>query len=187
MVFHGERSKGIKLLLLFILLMVIAAVVAVFSVQDRVDKDGQWTAVNDDMNRLLQESADPNGRADHANVSRQQESNPSASDVSSAEAQGNRNVSQEDPGRQLVNINLATVQELDFLPGIGPSKAKAILDYRSASGEFRSIEEIMEVKGIGPQIFGKIKSKITVGDNPDQASGSRLHSNPYEPGKKGGE
>lgn len=174
--FYGERSLRMKLLLLFILLMVIAAVVAVFSVQDRVDKAGQWMAVNDDMNRLLQESDDSNAKAEHANVSRQQESKPSASEASSAEAQGNRNVSQENPGRQLVNINLATVKELDLLPGIGPSKAKAIVDYRSASGEFRSIEEIMKVKGIGPQIFGKIKSSITVGDRPDQTSGSRLHN-----------
>jgi len=61
-----------------------------------------------------------------------------------------------------VNINTATAEELDALPGIGPSIAQRIIDYRTTNGPFRSIEEIKNVKGIGDITFEKLKDKITV-------------------------
>ena len=61
-----------------------------------------------------------------------------------------------------ININTAGAEELDRLPGIGPVKAKAIIDYRNAYGSFVSIEEIIEVKGIGPATYQKIKDLITI-------------------------
>jgi competence protein ComEA len=62
-----------------------------------------------------------------------------------------------------ININTASVEELDKLPGIGPSIAKAIVDYRTANGPFKTIEGINDVKGIGDALFAKIKDSITVG------------------------
>ena len=62
-----------------------------------------------------------------------------------------------------VNINTATLEELDTLPGIGPAIAKAIIDYRTANGPFKKIEDINAVKGIGDALFAKIKDMITVG------------------------
>ena len=62
-----------------------------------------------------------------------------------------------------ININTATAEELDRLPGIGPSIAQAILDYRTQNGPFKTIEGINEVKGIGDALFAKIKGSITVG------------------------
>src|SRR6187402_1185561 len=61
-----------------------------------------------------------------------------------------------------VNINTATKDELDALPGIGPVKAQAIVDYRSANGPFKTPEDIMKVKGIKEGEFGKIKDQIAV-------------------------
>jgi competence protein ComEA len=61
-----------------------------------------------------------------------------------------------------LNINLATLSELDALPGIGPAKAQAILDYREKLGRFKSTEELLQVKGIGAKIYEKIKEVTTV-------------------------
>ncbi|MGI6224983.1 MAG: helix-hairpin-helix domain-containing protein [Peptococcales bacterium] len=61
-----------------------------------------------------------------------------------------------------ININTATLDQLDTLSGIGPSKAQAIIDYRNSQGRFKSIEELMNVKGIGQATFDKIKNKITI-------------------------
>src|SRR5262245_60467442 len=60
-----------------------------------------------------------------------------------------------------VNINTATKEELDALPGIGPVKAQAIIDYRNANGPFKSPEDIMKVKGIKEGEFGKVKGLIS--------------------------
>ncbi|MBN1484604.1 MAG: helix-hairpin-helix domain-containing protein [Chloroflexia bacterium] len=62
-----------------------------------------------------------------------------------------------------VNINTAGLAELDGLPGIGPSYAQRIIDYRSSHGPFQTIEEIQNVPGIGPSTFARIQSLITVG------------------------
>ena len=62
-----------------------------------------------------------------------------------------------------INLNTATVEELDQLPGIGPAYAAAIIDYRTKNGPFKRIEDINAVKGIGDALFEKIKDQITVG------------------------
>ena len=61
-----------------------------------------------------------------------------------------------------VNINTATVEELDTLPGIGMVIAKNIIDYREANGPFQSIEDIINVPGIGPATYERIRDLITV-------------------------
>jgi competence protein ComEA len=65
------------------------------------------------------------------------------------------------PG-QTVNINKASLEELDALPGIGPTKAQAIIDYRNEHGGFNSIEDIQKVKGIKEGEFSKIQDLIRV-------------------------
>jgi competence protein ComEA len=62
----------------------------------------------------------------------------------------------------VVNLNTASKEELIALPGIGPAKAQAILDYRASHGAFKSIEEVKDVKGIGAKRFEKLKSELTV-------------------------
>jgi competence protein ComEA len=61
-----------------------------------------------------------------------------------------------------VNINMATLQDLETLPGIGPSLAQAIIDYRELNGAFTQLEDILEVPGIGPAKFEGLKDLITV-------------------------
>ncbi|MDE2208402.1 MAG: helix-hairpin-helix domain-containing protein [Betaproteobacteria bacterium] len=61
-----------------------------------------------------------------------------------------------------VNINTATKEQLEALPGIGPVKAQAILDYRNANGPFKSAQDVMKVKGIKEGEFGKLQGEISV-------------------------
>lgn len=65
--------------------------------------------------------------------------------------------------RLLININTATADELTALEGIGEKTAENIVEYRENNNGFLSIEELMEVSGIGEAKFEKIKDKITVG------------------------
>ncbi len=62
----------------------------------------------------------------------------------------------------LVNINSATQAELETLPGIGPSTAAKIIDYRNKNGDFKNIEDIMNVSGIGESKFNNIKDYICI-------------------------
>ena len=61
-----------------------------------------------------------------------------------------------------VNINTANQSELDSLPGIGPSIAQKIIDYREENGNFKTIEELQNVKGIGDAKYEEIKDMVTV-------------------------
>ena len=63
---------------------------------------------------------------------------------------------------ELININTASKSELTALNGIGNVKAQAIIDYRNTNGNFKSIEDILNVSGIGDAVFAKIKNYITV-------------------------
>jgi len=62
-----------------------------------------------------------------------------------------------------VNINTASLAELQKLPRIGPKVAQRILDYRREHGNFKKIEELMKVRGIAEKIFNNLKDLITVG------------------------
>ncbi len=65
-------------------------------------------------------------------------------------------------GQGKVNLNTASVTELETLPGIGPSKSSAIIQYREENKGFKTIEDLMEVSGIGEKTFEKLRELITV-------------------------
>ena len=62
-----------------------------------------------------------------------------------------------------VNLNTATVSQLEDLPGIGPSLAARIVEHRQKNGAFKSVEDVMAVKGIGEKNFSKIQGYLSVG------------------------
>lgn len=62
----------------------------------------------------------------------------------------------------LIDLNQADLQQLMTLPGIGEVKAQAIIDYREQQGNFKTIEDLQQVQGIGSAIFLQIKSKIKI-------------------------
>ncbi|HUF39810.1 MAG TPA: ComEA family DNA-binding protein [Anaerolineales bacterium] len=67
------------------------------------------------------------------------------------------------PPGGLVDINNATLAQLESLPGIGPAIAQRIIDYREDNGPFAKISDIVNVSGIGPATYEQIKDRITVG------------------------
>jgi competence protein ComEA len=62
-----------------------------------------------------------------------------------------------------VDLNSATADQLDTLPGVGPSTAQAILSYRTAHGPFASVDDLDQVRGIGPAKLGQLRDLVTVG------------------------
>lgn len=61
-----------------------------------------------------------------------------------------------------ININQATAEQLDGLEGIGSTRAKAIVQYREQNGPFQSVDDLLQVKGIGPKLLEAIRDRLTV-------------------------
>lgn len=61
-----------------------------------------------------------------------------------------------------INVNTATMEELDKLPGIGSARAQAIIEYRQEHGRFLQIDDLKQVPGIGVKMFDQIRDKVTV-------------------------
>ena len=67
----------------------------------------------------------------------------------------------------VVNLNTATSEDLEALPGIGAKTAARIIEYRQKNGPFKKVEELMNVRGIGEKSFLKLKAQISVGAKAD--------------------
>lgn len=100
----------------------------------------------------------PNG--DNSYV--EEENNNSSNNSSKEENNNSSNNSSKEENNCIININTAGIKELSTLSGIGAAKAQKIIDYREANGNFKTIEEIMNVKGIGKATYEKFKANIKV-------------------------
>ncbi|MHA7766618.1 helix-hairpin-helix domain-containing protein [Bacillus atrophaeus] len=87
---------------------------------------------------------------------------PSEGEEQTQSAAANASVQNGAGKEALVNINTASLEELQAISGVGPSKAEAIIAYREENGKFQAVEDITNVSGIGEKSFEKIKSAITV-------------------------
>jgi len=72
-------------------------------------------------------------------------------------------IAQKNPATQPVNINTATIAQLEQLPGIGPNTAKSIVQFRERSGPFQRIEDLLVIKGISRARLEKLRPYVTVG------------------------
>jgi comEA protein len=87
---------------------------------------------------------------------------------------------------QPININTASIEQLESLPGVGPSTAKAIVDFRNHSGPFQRVEDLLAIKGISKSKLEKLRPYVTVGpatpkrhsDDSHQASVARAFPSP---------
>ena len=66
------------------------------------------------------------------------------------------------PAGTLVDLNTATLEQLDTLPGIGPVTGQSILDWRTDNGSFTSVDELLEVDGIGDATLADLRDLVTV-------------------------
>lgn len=74
--------------------------------------------------------------------------------------------------KAIVNLNSATLDQLETLPGVGPKVAERIVEFRQKNGGFKKIEDLMNVKGIGEKSFLKLKPLVTV-TPPSKANGGQ--------------
>lgn len=71
-----------------------------------------------------------------------------------------------EPGSTLIDINAASADELETLPGIGPALAERIVAYRTEHGPFQSVDELAQVRGISPRMVDELRALVTVGGVP---------------------
>jgi competence protein ComEA len=62
----------------------------------------------------------------------------------------------------MVNLNTATLEELDTLPGVGPATAQAILDHRAEHGPFTAVDQLLDVRGIGDAKLAELRDRVSV-------------------------
>lgn len=96
------------------------------------------------------------------NQNERQENNENAENTAKAENTPSMQIQDTNTKQDVININTATQEELDTLPGIGPATAAKIIAYRKEKGKFNNKEEIKEVSGIGEAKYEKIKEYISI-------------------------
>ena len=86
----------------------------------------------------------------------------------------------------VVNVNTATAEQLDLLPGVGPAVASRILEHREKNGSFKSAEDLMLVKGIGEKSFEKMKPYVATSGSTTIAAAVKTPRAPKEDAKVNG-
>ncbi|MGV3244083.1 helix-hairpin-helix domain-containing protein [Staphylococcus sp. 11261D007BR] len=141
----------------------------VVDIKGAVRKPNIYTMMSDDRVQQVVEKADPLPDADLSQVNLAEKLTdqkliwiPSKNDQLVQTAPTNGQGNSGDDMTQPINLNTAEESDLTEIPGIGPSKAQMILDYREEHGQFKSLEELKEVKGIGDKTFENLKDYFVV-------------------------
>jgi len=92
-------------------------------------------------------------------------------------------LAKKNPPAHPININTASAAELEEVPGIGPATARKILDTRKSYGAFKSVDDLLAIKGIGPKRLEKMRKYLTVGKAPakKQSAAPEQASAPAKP------
>ena len=142
-----ERLKNLKMLLT---ILFIAAAGSLFLYDGKRTSDIQWQTAADDADLQQLNLADQLTDGQRIYV------------PAEGETAADPEYTEDEVSNGLVNINTATAEQLQTLPGIGQAKANAIVAYRENNGNFSSIEDLRKVPGIKEGVFGQIQSLICV-------------------------
>jgi competence protein ComEA len=186
-----SSQKGRLLLLISIAVLLLIVLVWQFSPGgDRAIRMG-FTPVNEQMQKLIDQTAEKaapgesgvsvrgpgnSGTPKDAKADPEQKKDPTVTDAagpkSTASPTSSATAKPYSPAaspkkastgaNERIELNAATLEQLDSLPGIGESKAKAILAYRLEKGSFKQIEDLKEVKGIGEKMLEKLKPFVYI-------------------------
>ncbi len=122
--------------------------------------------LSDDPSDSLSDQAASQSPSQASDPPLSQPPNPISSQTSSPASSSPAAEAGEEAPREVgpgtLDLNRATEADLDALPGIGPSKAKAILAHRDKIGGFRRVEQLLDVKGIGPKVFEHLSGLVHV-------------------------
>jgi competence ComEA-like helix-hairpin-helix protein len=152
-----------KIFLFLIVLILLLFLFGWIMALKTAESGGEWTEVNAEMEELLRETFPDSARG---------EAPP------------------EEPAKPSfpLDINRAAADELTQLPGIGPVKAQAIVEYRNRVGGFKTKEDLLQVKGIGEKTLAKISGLITVGQTGEDGEAGRSgQAEPAAPVKQEGQ
>ncbi len=83
-----------------------------------------------------------------------------------------------------VHLNTATQAELETLKGVGPTKAKSIIEYREQNGAFQSVDDLKKVKGFGDKSVESLKNDLHVGEEPQKGEIAPNETLPAKPAAK---
>lgn len=73
--------------------------------------------------------------------------------------------------QRLVDVNTASMEELNAISGIGDAKARAIIEYREKNGPFKSVDDLIHVNGIGDKLLARLRPQLTVGNPQEKGAG----------------
>jgi competence protein ComEA len=73
----------------------------------------------------------------------------------------------------VVDVNTASLEQLNEISGIGDAKAQAIIEYRDKNGPFQSVDELVNVSGIGDKLLARLRPQLTVGSPPGKAPAAK--------------
>ena len=155
---ENKRNQFIEKLILFIIFVIFAALVVGFAMwSNYVPMEAAVGPVES-----LQYTTSKKVQSSISSETSSFDSSSTSSTVSSHASSQHETAPKAPSQSSKININTATLDELDTLPGIGPSKAKAIIEYRESTSMFYYIEDILNVSGIGEKTIEQIKDLICV-------------------------
>lgn len=144
-----------------LLTIVLLIIVSIFSTKYYFEQNNLLCTQNNEWEKTQEElHAKLNESENQKNILLQEINNIKTSAVTVAST--TKSDSSNDESIQKININTATTDELDKLPGIGPVYAERIVEYRNINNNFKSLEEIKNIKGIGEKTFEKFKDLISI-------------------------